>query len=512
MKVLLVNSNRETTPWPVVPVGLSLVATATEDAGHSVELVDLTLSRHPVAALRRVLLGRQPEVVGVTVRNIDNCNFEAPHFYLDEIRDQVIQVVRELLPESLIVLGGSAVNIAPQLVLEYVGADCALAGEGEASLPQLLSVLEGKSTQLPAGLYRRRVSSCESTQQKTLSLTASASGHGPSGFERAPNFVERSLAYRWTNWGAYARHGASYPLQTKRGCALRCSYCVYNTLEGTAYRLRTVAAVINEIEDAMRHGVDRFEFVDSTFNIPKSHALAICKELSERKLGAKFSTMGLNPRNVDDELVDAMLGSGFDNVMCSAESASNAILTSMAKDYTQAHIARTAAALRRCGMPTYWFFLLGAPGESAATVAETISFCNEHIPNEHMVLFATGLRILPGTPLELHCRQTGWLSPTDSLLEPTWYLSPQLDLEALAATLAEQTSAHPNWMVNGEAALSPRKAFAMKTGFRLLGWHGPFWKHLPRVFGLAAKFGARERGIRSAWRGVLAASDVTHRR
>ncbi|HVR18895.1 MAG TPA: cobalamin-dependent protein, partial [Polyangiaceae bacterium] len=80
MNVLLVNPNREQMPWPVVPVGLCTVASALRRAGHDVDVLDLTFSRD----IRRDLLARvrtrAPELVGVTIRNIDNCNFESPHF------------------------------------------------------------------------------------------------------------------------------------------------------------------------------------------------------------------------------------------------------------------------------------------------------------------------------------------------------------------------------------------------------------------------------------------------
>ena len=94
MKVLLINPNREQVPWPAIPVGLCTVATATARAGHDVSLLDLAFSKQPgkdtLARVRR----EQPDVVGLTVRNIDNCNFELPHFYLPEIRDEVVRSVR----------------------------------------------------------------------------------------------------------------------------------------------------------------------------------------------------------------------------------------------------------------------------------------------------------------------------------------------------------------------------------------------------------------------------------
>ena len=82
------------------------------------------------------------ELESFTIRNIDNCNFELPHFYLPEIRDQVVSRVREAAPNAKVVLGGAAVNVSPRDVLRFLEADLAVVGEGEEAFPNLLSSLE----------------------------------------------------------------------------------------------------------------------------------------------------------------------------------------------------------------------------------------------------------------------------------------------------------------------------------------------------------------------------------
>src|SRR5262245_36356186 len=119
MNVLLVNPNREQMPWPVVPVGLCTVASSLARAGHDVDVLDLTFSRDPRRDTLARVRERAPALIGVTIRNIDNCNFESPHFYLEEIRDAVIHPIRELGSSAPIVIGGSAVNVSPGDTLAY---------------------------------------------------------------------------------------------------------------------------------------------------------------------------------------------------------------------------------------------------------------------------------------------------------------------------------------------------------------------------------------------------------
>jgi hypothetical protein len=47
MKVLLVATNRERSPYPVAPLGVLCVAAAARSAGHDVKFLDLGVERHP---------------------------------------------------------------------------------------------------------------------------------------------------------------------------------------------------------------------------------------------------------------------------------------------------------------------------------------------------------------------------------------------------------------------------------------------------------------------------------
>ena len=163
-------------------------------------------------------------------------------------------------------------------------------------------------------------------------------------------------------------------------------------------------------------------------------------------------------------------------------------------------------------MPTYWFFMLGAPDETIDTVRETLAFCEEHISPTDMVLFTTGIRVHAGTPLAQRCKASGWFEADDNLFEPSWYVSPALDLRELYALLVDAAAAHPNWMTNAETVLDPNRAAWMKRIFRLLGWKGAFWLHLPRVFRWAARSGARQKGLERGRQNINAIADIAHRR
>jgi radical SAM superfamily enzyme YgiQ (UPF0313 family) len=506
--VLLINPNRVQMPWPVVPVGLCLVATALERAGHRVELLDLTFARNLTVELRRrARRGTLPRVVAVGVRNIDNCNFERPVFFLEELRDAVIRPLRVLAPDSVLVIGGAGVNVHPEAVLEYLEADLAAVGEGETVMPALVAALgAGRDPRTVPGIVGRR----DGGEAGDETAATPATVEPVRGW--AEGFGLPSEAWRWVDYQRYAARGTPYPLQTKRGCALKCSYCVYNAIEGRQYRLRDPVRVVDEVAEAAARGVRHFAFVDSTFNLPRRHAVALCEEFARRRLPVELSATGLNPVGVTPDFVALMERAGFQSVMCTPESAAETTLASLQKGFGKEAIAEAARALRGSRMSSWWFFLLGAPGETLETVHETLAFCEEHIPPAHMVLFSTGIRVYPGTPLERYCRETGWFGQSDRLLEPSWYLSPELDLAAHYRMLADAEERHPNWMTNAETEVSPRFARAMKLGFRLLGWHGPFWVHLPKILAFSNRTGARRRGLELVAESIRLASTIRYRR
>ena len=512
MTVLLINPNREQMPWPAVPIGMCTVASAVERAGHDVHVLDLTFSRDLRREVQAEVRRLEPSVVGVSIRNIDNCNFESPHFYLTAIRDHVVRAIRDAGCSAPVVIGGSAVNVSPRATFDYLEADYALVGEGEASMPALLDAIAGNRPLAGVkGLMQRGGGSGSALPI----LDTGRIGRGEPDSGRA--IVEdletsvRSEAWRWVDLKRYAGRGGPYSIQTKRGCALKCVYCVYNNIEGFAYRLRRPEHIADEVEEAVRdHGVKQVDFVDSTFNLPLSHARAICDELAHRALPVELSTMGLNPAGVREDLVQAMGRAGFTTVMCTPESASDVTLTTLRKGFKKRAVIEAARILRGADMPTYWFFMLGAPGETMDTVKETLQFCEDHIPPHHMVLFSTGIRVYAGTPLERVCKDQGWFDEDDPLFLPSWYLSPELELEELYRTLVRAATAHPNWMTNAETVVKPTVATMMKHAFRAVGWSGPFWQHLPKLFRFTGRVGARQRGLAQAARSVGRIVDVPH--
>ena len=100
MRVLLVSANRERIPDPIFPLGLAYVAAAARHAGYEIAVADLCFGMHPLDDLRRQVGAFRPDVVGLSIRNIDNAAYPLTVEYLDRHREVVETLRAEVLQRA----------------------------------------------------------------------------------------------------------------------------------------------------------------------------------------------------------------------------------------------------------------------------------------------------------------------------------------------------------------------------------------------------------------------------
>src|ERR671936_1717887 len=96
---------------PVVPNGVACVASALEAVGHTVRVVDLCFARDPHRVAREAALSFRPDVIGVSVRNIDNSDLIALQHYTPEAAG-ILRTLREAAPAAHVIAGGAAFGVA----------------------------------------------------------------------------------------------------------------------------------------------------------------------------------------------------------------------------------------------------------------------------------------------------------------------------------------------------------------------------------------------------------------
>ncbi|HKW28563.1 MAG TPA: radical SAM protein [Verrucomicrobiae bacterium] len=429
MKVLLVATNRERSPYPVAPLGALCVAAAARAAGHEVTFLDLGTARMPRRALRKALAAHTFQAVAFGIRNLDNCWSFAPRLYFNEVRE-LTETVRQHFAGPLI-LGGTGFSVSPQGWMRRLMPDCGVIGEGERAFPEVLARLEaGRSLEGIEGVITGiRNDGLKVTPARAIDPLA-----------QLPMPAHESCRYR-----RYLRRGGFVGVQTKRGCPFKCAYCIYPQLEGRRYRLRPPEAVVEEVATvATRDNLRHFFFVDSVFNDPRRHALAICRELARRRLPVQWSAF-CNPTGFDAELAHVMKESGCNGVEFGLDVASDKMLTALNKPFGQQETRIALQAAHDAGLPMAIYLLFGGPGETWADVEDTQNFLN-CCARANAVFATVGIRVYEGTPMADVAVREGQVEPKQDLFEPAYYLSPGLadetekKLDRIARRRAEWTS------------------------------------------------------------------------
>ena len=460
MNILIISTNRNHFPMPVIPVGACMIAETAQHAGYKVRLLDLMFERDPLNTVQEELKRFRPDVVGFSIRNIDNNDMQSPSFYIKEVLP-LIDSVKRKIPANII-LGGAAVSVMPEEMLRYTGASFAVTGDGETVFIKILERLsEGRSPKDLPG-----VSWIEEDIFKSNAQPLSTNCYHC----WSPDFS------RWINVKAYRERLTTVPLQTKLGCHFKCIYCTYRKIEGNKYRLSKPEEAVDAIISLASTGFRHIEFVDNVFNSPYDHAFSICESLAKVKHGASLQSLELNPLFIDDRLITAMEQAGFTGMGITVESASDSVLSGLGKGFATEHVYKAAEVIKRHKIPCVWIFMMGGPNETRETVAETLQFAENYIRPQDVAFFGLGIRIYPGTELELIARQEGLLSFTpEEMLEPVFYMSPTIEYSWMQKQVKVSMNKHMNFINTdsiGFPILLPIHRFGYKLGLR-----PPLWKH-----------------------------------
>ncbi len=409
---------------PSLPLGLGCVATATERAGHEVKLVDLMDQTDTLPAIRAAVEGFKPDIIGISVRNIDDQAMENTRFLLDQAKGVVADC--RAVSDARIVLGGAGFSLLPEAVLAYLGVEMGIQGEGEKAFTTLLDHLErGADLSGVPGLF--------------------LPGQGLQG-ERAftKDLDEFPLPDDHLLGAADAgKEDMMISVQTRRGCPMDCSYCSTATIEGRRLRKRSPDAVVEWIARRRRAGFKKFMFVDNTFNVPAPYARELCRALAKEGLDISWACI-IYPGVGDRDLVKDMAEAGCTEASLGFESGSDRMLASMNKRFDKKVVREFSKMLADHGISQMGFQLLGGPGETRESVMESFNLVDS-LPLD-LVKLSIGVRIYPHTALARTAVDEGVIAPDDDLLQPRFYIQKGLE-EWLRETARSWMEDRPHWFM-----------------------------------------------------------------
>ncbi len=389
MKVLLINP-----PWTIKrgniwakiggvlpPLSLGYLAAVVRDLGADVKILDLHALQIPADRAGEHLRQDRYDWIGITATTtlVHNARL-------------IAALARREQPQAKIVFGGVHPTVVPEEVLSWPEVDYVVRGEGEVTFTELVA---GRPVEGIAGLSFRRDRQFVHNPPRELLPDLDALPFPAYDLLPVGRYVPAL--------GGYKRLPAISVI-TSRGCSGQCSYC--NNFYGRKVRKRSADNVIAELKLLKeRYGIREIYFFDDSFTEFPSKVQALCERMVAERLELTWSCFA-RFNLVNPELLRAMKAAGCHHASYGIESGDPQLLEAVHKPSSLDRIRQVMAMTRAAGIDILLGFMLGLPGETAATMERTMQFALELDPD--MVLFDITTPF-PGTELFAWAKRQGLL-------------------------------------------------------------------------------------------------------
>lgn len=440
-KIVLISCNTTREPYPVYPLGMSMIAEVAQLQGHQVFEWDMLVNKNSLDGLDAFIRKQQPDFVGMSIRNIDTVNFNQQESYISDYKSIAKKV--KCATNAKIILGGSAFTILPEAILAEIDADYGIVGEGELVFCDLIKQIESGNT----------------IQNKIIHSSQPIEGDQILSIKRNKELAEY-----------YLTKGGMLNVQTKRGCPHRCAYCSYPILEGRVYRQRPTTDVVDEIEILVKeYNTDYYSITDSVFNDSTKEYLRIAEELVRRKINVPWMCF-LRPDYFKPDEVKLLKQAGLSSVEWGTDCASDTTLAAMQKDFNWGQVIHSNNLFAKEEIANGHFIIFGGPDETEKTVEEGLS--NIESLDGCVVFGSIGVRLFPHTKIYERALEEKIITSETNLVEPTFYFSQNVDNKWMHQRILKSFERRTD-------RVYPSGMDADRTGaFHLFGHRGPVWDYI----------------------------------
>ncbi|RUM46516.1 MAG: B12-binding domain-containing radical SAM protein [Desulfocapsa sp.] len=446
MKILLISPNTHRIPYPVYPIGLDYVAGALGET-HQVKIADLNIVERD--ALARQVIDFSPDIIGLSLRNVDNTEIGNPLFFIEKQKELVCWL--RSTSKAVIVCGGAGFTILAREIFDKIQPDYGIVGEGER-FGQLVDALEND---LPVSDIPGLITA----------------DHSKSPLPWAGEQTRSLAANEHTQF--YVDHGGMLNLQSKRGCSFRCIYCPYPYIEGNKHRRVDAEIVAKTALNLQNRGAGYFFITDSAFNSDIVHSLQVAEAFREHGVTIPWGGF-FAPVKLPDSYFTTLKDCGLSHVEFGTESLSDTMLKNYQKPFRVKDVFTAHQQAMAAGIHVAHYFLLGGPGESEQTLCETLDKVEKL--QKAVYFFFTGMRIYPHTKLFDIAMEEGKINKETNLLEPYYYTSDAITPDAIERRVAARAAERINWVVESGGKTSAETVSRMHSR----GFTGPLWEYLVR--------------------------------
>lgn len=352
MKTVLINPPQRT-KYPQPPLGLASIAAVLEGENYQVEILDanaLQLSE------TEVIEGiGDADTIGITAMT---------PFINSAIK--LAQEIKKEKPGSTIIVGGAHVTVLPEETLRNVPEiDIIVRGEGEETVAELYSVLKrGGSLQNVRGITYRDNGKIRSTPMRP----------SIADLDSLPFPAYHLLPLH--RYKPHPPHGRKLPFMavlTSRGCPYNCTFCS-KPIFGRMLRSQSPQRIASQIEYLGRKfKIGEIAFYDDIFTLDKKQIARLAKEFKKHNLSIPW-TCETRVDLVTPELLETMKESGCYMIAYGIESGNQDILNNLRKKTTIEQVRKAIKMTHDANIQSIGYFMLGSPGETPATIRQTIDF------------------------------------------------------------------------------------------------------------------------------------------
>ena len=207
MKVLLISPNQLKGFRPSLPIGMKAIEAVLKKHGYNVKSIDLCFEVYPDKTLKSIIYSFEPDVVGFSIRNIDNQNFLDPCFLLSPIK-RYIALCNKWKPNIITIVGGAAFTLMPDEMIQYLNANFGIVGPGEESIIPLLENIS-KGINIPNNIIK-----CECGKKNNVKNSIVSMEYFE--VQNLSKYDKRYFEYDFN--GPTFIKNAAYPIIGKRGC------------------------------------------------------------------------------------------------------------------------------------------------------------------------------------------------------------------------------------------------------------------------------------------------------
>lgn len=381
--------------WKMYPYSLGIINACIKDS-YETELFDPNFKNLNDDEVIEALKKSNPDVVGISSNSVE---------YIKNIQ-HMADLVREALPNAIIVQGGILPTAALDIALKDRNIDYWVIGEGEITFLQLLNELNKPKPDL---CYIKGLAYYENNQARIVMPDSYIEDLDSVSFADYGNLNVMDYAHQQFK---YAQGGCArrYPYAvtiTSRGCPYSCIFCSGPRISGRKVRMRSAENVLKEINHLYRQGIREVIFMDDHFLFSRERVIDIMKGLIERKYDLCWKCGNLMVFALDEELLGLMKESGCYQHTISIESGNQYVLDNIIKKPIDLKkIPGILAILKKKGFEVIVNFVIGFPDETWEQIRDTFSFAEKlevDLINFHI---ATPL---PNTELMEICIKEGYL-------------------------------------------------------------------------------------------------------